>query len=204
MKIVGISGLAGSGKGEAATILEDYFGFVRVSFADEIKRTTRRWWPNFTMDELWGPSEARSRIHPEYNDLTARRACQFIGTEVGRGLDSNVWARAGLEVARKLLDGGCWYSPSTGLTFDATAQRPSGVVFDDARFPNELNAIVAAGGKTWKIVRPGAGLEGEAAAHESEHALDGFDDSKFNAIIVNNKSLADLKDIVCRIATVSL
>jgi hypothetical protein len=206
MKITGVSGLAGAGKGEAAKILEDYFSYARVSFADEIKRTVRRWWPNFLVEEMWGPSEARSRVHPEYGGLTARRACQFIGTEVGRNLDANVWVRSGLDVARKLLEGGCWYSCSEGLTWSASARRPSGVVFDDARFENELSAIQAVGGKTWKIVRPDAStaLTAEAAAHESEHALDGYDDAKFDAIIINNKSLADLKDIVCRIASTTL
>jgi hypothetical protein len=205
MKIVGVSGLAGAGKGEAAKILEDYFGFARISFADEIKRTVKRWWPNFLIEELWGPSEARMRAHPEYGGLTARRACQFIGTEVGRSLDGNVWVRSGLDVARKLLEGGCWYSSVDGITWSASARRPTGVVFDDARFPNELSAIQAVGGKTWKIVRPDAnGLVGEAGAHESEHALDSYDDAKYDAIIVNNKSLADLKDIVCRIASTAL
>lgn len=205
MKIVGIGVNTNQGKGEAAKILEDYFGYARVSFADEIKRTVRRWWPNFLIEELWGPSEARSRAHPEYGGLTARRACQFIGTEVGRNLDANVWVRSGLDVARRLLEGGCWYEPQNGLTWSASARKPTGVVFDDARFENELNAIQTVGGKTWKVIRPSTPmLEGDAGAHESEHALDGYDDAKFDAIIVNNKSLADLKDIVCRIASTTL
>lgn len=201
--IVGIAGLAGSGKGVVAQTLEDRFGFARVSFADEIKRTARRWWPNFTIEEMWGASEFRSRAHPEYGGLTARRACQFIGTEVGRELDVDVWVRYGMTIARLLLAGGCWYTPHEGLTWSAVARGIKGVVFDDVRFPNELEAIRNARGRSWKIVRLSAGLEGEAAKHVSETALDGYD-SHFDAIIVNNKSLADLDDVVCRIATATL
>lgn len=207
--IIGIAGddgtglaSAGVGKGEAARVLVERYDFARVSFADEFKRTVKRWWPNFTVEELWGASEFRNRPHEEYGGLTARRACQFIGTEIGRNLDADVWVRYGMNMARLLLEGGCWYSNVEGLAWSASAAKPRGVVFDDARFFNELEAIHAVRGRTWKIIRPGAGLKGEAAQHKSETSLAGYDN--FDAIIVNNKSLADLEDIVSRIAEVTL
>lgn len=207
--IIGIAGddgtgqaSAGVGKGEAARVLVERYDFCRVSFADEIKRTVHRWWPNFTTEELWGASEFRNRPHDEYGGLTARRACQFIGTEIGRELDPDMWVRYGLAVAHAMLEGGCHYCAPEGLSYDATARAPRGVVFDDARFSNELNAIHNARGRVWKIIRPGAGLKGEAGAHKSETSLAGYDN--FDAIIVNNKSLADLADIVSRIAEVTL
>jgi len=203
MNIVGIGVEANSGKGEVAKILVNRFGFARVSFADEIKRTVRRWWPNFTIEELWGASEMRNRVHPEYGGLTARKACQFIGTEIGRELDRDLWARTGLETAKSLLAGGCYYEPARGLTWSASCRKADGVCFDDMRFLNELQAIRDVQGKTWKIVRPSSGLQGEAGQHASENSLKGHD-NHFDAIIVNNKSLAELEDIVTRIATATL
>lgn len=193
-------GTAGAGKGETAKCLVDRFGFVRVAFADEIKRTVRRWWPNFTIEELWGPSECRSRVHDEYGELTARRACQYIGTEIGRNLDPDVWVRYGLYIARSLLRGNCYYSSPDGLIPSLSARRPEGVVFDDMRFPNEIDGVRGAGGKTLLVIREDhTGLKGEAGAHASESALN-MDTSMYHAVVYNKGTLADLHNEVQRTA----
>lgn len=60
MFIVGISGRAKSGKDTAADFLVKNHGFVKVAFADPIKRMTRIAYPKMTADHLWGPSEMRN------------------------------------------------------------------------------------------------------------------------------------------------
>lgn len=66
--IIGISGLAGTGKDTAADMLVRNHGFVKVSLADPIKRICRDVFA-FTDDQLFGPSESRNaedRRYPRY------------------------------------------------------------------------------------------------------------------------------------------
>lgn len=179
--IVGISGVAGSGKDTVANILVERFKFVKVSLADPLKRICRDVF-DFTDEQLWGPSECRNAPDARWNGLTPRYALQQLGTEWGRRMHPDVWVRYMIRTAQSTQ---------------------ANVVTADVRFPNELEAIHAAGGKIWKIVRPNAGLEGDAAKHTSETALDGYD-SAFDAIIFNDASFGYLEDVVCRIATATL
>lgn len=57
--IVGISGLAGSGKDTCADFFVRNHGFVKVAFADPLKRIVREVF-GFSYDQLWGPSVMRS------------------------------------------------------------------------------------------------------------------------------------------------
>lgn len=198
--LVGIAGLAGAGKDTVANVLVERFEFVRVSLADPMKRACREWfgWP---ADTLWGPSEMRNQSWDRLGGLTARKALQQLGTEFGRACYENVWVDYAIRVASDAMQYD--YSARDGLGSARRSSAARGVVIPDVRFPNELEAIHAAGGKVWKIVRPGAGLEGEAASHSSENALEGYD-AKFDAIIFNDASLGYLEDVVCRIAKVTL
>lgn len=59
--VLGLLGPAGSGKDEVADWLCKNKGFVKVSFADPIKRFTSRCF-GIDWDRLWGPSEKRNEI----------------------------------------------------------------------------------------------------------------------------------------------
>lgn len=63
--IVGISGLANSGKDSTGDLLVKHFGFAKVAFADPIKRAAMDWW-EFTEHQLWGPSEMRNQPDKRY------------------------------------------------------------------------------------------------------------------------------------------
>jgi hypothetical protein len=72
--LIGISGLAGSGKSTAAEMLRQKYGFVCVSFGDPLKRICRDVY-SFSFDQMWGPSSARNapderypREHGPYRD----------------------------------------------------------------------------------------------------------------------------------------
>ena len=109
-----------------------------------------------------------------YHFLTPRRAAQRLGTEFGRECFADVWIDKTLQIAGRLLDGSGWwqYDARTGIAknsmFESTSYR--GVVISDARFPNEVAAIRAAGGHLWRTVH-GRGLEGAAGEHESEQHI---------------------------------
>jgi hypothetical protein len=63
--ILGICGLANSGKDTAAKYIVDDYKFVPMAFADEMKRICKRVY-NFTDQQLWGPSEYRNGADPRY------------------------------------------------------------------------------------------------------------------------------------------
>lgn len=63
--ILGISGLAGSGKDTFAQLLAKQHGFEVLSLADPIKRICRDVF-GFTDEQLWGPSAERSRPDTRY------------------------------------------------------------------------------------------------------------------------------------------
>jgi hypothetical protein len=65
MMLVGVAGLAGSGKDTVADILVSKYGFCRVSFADPLKRYAMEVY-DFTEEQLWGPSENRNAPDKRY------------------------------------------------------------------------------------------------------------------------------------------
>lgn len=177
--IIGLVGLAGSGKDTVADMLQRFHGFRKVAFADPLKRIARDVY-DFTDEQLWGPSEYRNAPDLRYPRersglaggdafLSPRYALQTLGTEWGRDCYADTWVDMGIRIARELLNpnGGKDYDAKLGV-FKSTCPPPSGVVFSDCRFVNEERKIKAAGGKVVRIVRPGAGLAGAAGLHKSE------------------------------------
>jgi len=85
--LIGISGLAGSGKDTCADLLvRNYdFNFTKVSFADPMKRIARDVY-GFSFDQMWGPSEARNapdeRYPREHGPFRSDR-CACCGVDFG-------------------------------------------------------------------------------------------------------------------------
>ena len=206
MNIIGIAGRnedgtsAGSGKDTAADVLVDRFGFTKMGFADALKRTVMQLWPLFTEEILWGPSHLRETAFPEYGGLTARRACQFVGTEIGRELDPYVWIRKARGVWAALSYGGCSYDRTRGV-FISDAPPPAGIAVADTRFENEGDAVHEDRGRIWRIDRQSTGaLVGEAVRHRSEA---GIPDLKVDGIIRNDRSLEDFQETVEQFAEIA-
>jgi hypothetical protein len=63
--IIGMCGLANSGKDTAAQYIVTDHSFVPIAFADEMKRICKRIYL-FTDEQLWGPSEMRNAIDKRY------------------------------------------------------------------------------------------------------------------------------------------
>lgn len=195
-------GKAGSGKDTIADMLAER-GFVRVAFADEIKRACMRWW-GFTREQMFGPSERRAEMPPSGRGPTGRKAGQHVGTEVARALDEMLWSEVALEVAQflttpvpRILNVGFCYDPATGIeVVPGRIAPPRGVVIPDVRFKNEMRVIAEAGGMLVRVKRPGAGLKGEAARHPSELEQDSIPDSSFHAVIDNDGTLGELRTAV--------
>jgi hypothetical protein len=224
--IIGIAGLAGSGKDTAAEFLVKNHNFVRVALADKLKRICRDVF-DFSDEQMWGPSSRRNEPderyprgerdcsqpdcvgHVEY--LTPRYALQTLGTEWGRNCYNDIWTEDALRTAKTLLEPGNplrnfymsshhHYNMKGGLqSCTSTCKQIRGVVIPDVRFKNEMARIKQAGGYLIRMKR-GTGLTGAAAQHQSEAEQLEVSDSEFAAVIHNeNVTLAELEAAVAKV-----
>lgn len=95
--------------------------------------------------------------------MTGREVLQYVGTEVFRSINQNVWANATINKIKK----------------DASEF----ALICDVRFPSEVEAIKNAGGRVIRLTKNGD----KPTTHESESALDKnkFDWSKFDHVMDN-------------------
>jgi hypothetical protein len=165
--IIGLSGLAGSGKDAVADELVANCGFFKLALADAMKEACARWF-GWSEEQLWGSSHLRNEPDPAWGGLTPRHALQTLGTEWGRNLHPDLWVEQVLRITRGSRDR---------------------FVIPDVRFQNEVDAIRNEGGKVIRIVRAGhSGLAGAAGLHSSE-----AQELACDATLANDSTLAVLK-----------
>jgi hypothetical protein len=142
--IIGIVGLAGSGKTLVARHLVEKHGFARSRFAAPLKEMIK---VGLGLSDAHLDGELKNEPIPSCGGCTARHLMQTLGTEWGRRMvHSDIWVNRWREV----------------VLADATRL----VVVDDVRFPNEASAVKSVGGSIWRIVRPGL----SSMDHPSERA----------------------------------
>ena len=205
--IIGLIGLAGSGKDTAADFLVDK-GFVKMAWADPIKRFAMEIF-DFSEEQLWGPSEKRSEPDKRYplsngEFLTPREVLQKIGTEGGRAAYDSIWTNYTLRKAKEILtDPNISYDKLDGTYGSHHTVIVPGVVISDCRFMNECKAIQDAGGTIIKIVREKAGLTGARALHSSETEQRLIRQGDVDHVIYNNGSLEELNKKIIDIVSPS-
>jgi hypothetical protein len=198
--IIGVCGLIGAGKDTIADYLVNIHEFKRESFANTLKDAVAH---VFGWDrELLEGRTRQSRAWREQPDewwsnrlgmtVTPRWVLQYWGTEVARrNFHDDIWIASLENKLRKITDD---------------------VVISDCRFPNEIAAIKAAGGRVIRVVR---GPEPEwypfaLAANQEEKNISGswakvqlekfaihasetaWIGTEFDAVIENNASLDHL------------
>lgn len=166
MILIGLTGKAGAGKDTVADRLVAEHGFEKRSFAGPLKEMILKLDPilddqgtrlSSVLREFGYNLNAESEAHLKRHYGEYRRLLQVLGTECIRAVDEDFWVKAAMGSLKNLKN----------LNGDAR------IVFSDARFPNEVQAIqdFKAGNfphnqiaEVWHIDRPGAGTR----AHSSE------------------------------------
>lgn len=119
--VVGLSGVAGSGKDTAAAYLVAEHGFTRVAFADALRKVLYHTDPKVRrLVDAIGWDDAKH--HP---GAYVRERLQWLGVAMREHADPDIWVNV---VLRKLDPDGRYVLP-------------------DCRFPNEMDAIKSLGGQ---------------------------------------------------------
>ena len=181
MKILGFTGLAGSGKDTAAEILGKENSIYSYAFADPIYHMINSVFepPKKTIKKGRRKTQVLDKdgIVKEAG-VTFRQLIQTLGTEWGRNIiNQNIWINLA-DIDYKDRD----KKECSTLDF---------YIFTDVRFDNEAEYIKSLGGKIIEINRKGSGTRG----HASEK---GIDDSYIDHRIGNNGSMKEFKERVIR------
>ncbi len=173
-KILAFTGVMGSGKSTAIKILTTYSSdrVYLVKFAA----------PLYDIQE-YIYERVSSVITRDQSFIKDRKLLQWIGTEWGRSLDSQLWTKI-------------WAAEVE----DAQKKYPNAlIVCDDVRFNNEAELVQSMGGKVIHIVGDtdrrnvaGSGL----SSHSSES---GVSDHLVSATIMNKGTIQDLKNTLIKV-----
>lgn len=174
-----ICGRAGSGKNTIGDMIikefSDKYAYKhrQIAFADPVKDIARIMFPHAPERYWTGASEYRNSFidhaFKHNQPLTARQLLIDIGSNLGRGYDSNIWIN--------VLD----YRLST-------YSKDEVLVLTDCRFINEHNFLKSKGFTLIKVQRPSC----SKIEHVSETELERIPNYQFDYIIDNNGSLSDL------------
>ena len=200
MKIIGVCGLIGGGKGTVADILVKEHGFEKVSFADSLKDMVAAvfGWPRHLLEG----DTLESREWREQRDdwwaerlnlpwLTPRWVLQFWGTDVCReNFHEDIWIASLENKLRKAINSPFEYN---------------NIVIPDTRFPNEINLIRHLGGEVWAVKR---GDYPDWMINLLQHGVEPNDihpsewswvNANKNHLIENNGTIEDLQTAVANL-----
>ncbi len=166
---IGLTGAAGSGKSTVAKMLFQDYGYTRIAFSDPLKSMLMEL--GLSHEQLYG--DAKEAVDKRFG-CTARHMMQTLGTEWGRELiNGDIWTTAWLVAVNRV---------------------PHAVVADDVRFPNEADAVRRTRGIIIRVDRPSILAEQRSLDDHISEKL--FPDITLNHVIVNDGSIADLRDKV--------
>lgn len=151
LRLIGLTGYAGTGKDTVRAMLEEDHEFVGLAFADPIRQMLTALLAENGISTEWMHERALKEQPIEGLDVSYRHMAQTLGTEWGRNLHPDFWLR----IAGQFI-------------VDQRRQGERQFVISDVRFLNEAQWIKDAGGEVWRIDRPSA----EAVRdHESERQV---------------------------------
>ena len=165
--VIGITGVARSGKDTVANMIIARCGGYRYSFADPMRRMLAAGLNIDMGDPYWIAN--KETVIPAIGK-SPRQLMQTLGTEWGRQL----------------------VSPDLWVTLaKATLQRNGpGMVIPDIRFESEADWVRSIGGRIYRLGRANAH---SVSTHVSE---DGITTDPLDTAIANNGSLKDLHELI--------
>lgn len=178
--IIAFAGRKQSGKTTCSQAVISYFNsFVKpdnyarlYNFADPLKRDICMNILGLTYEQCYGSDDDKNQPTNNYwgdKQLTAREVMQFVGTDVFRKMQQNVWADATILKIQK--------------------EQPSLAIIADCRFPNEVDAVKNAGGLVIKLNRNPFNSD-----HASETALDENNYNQNNFDFILNNSIMSIEE----------
>lgn len=197
--LIGLAGWMGSGKDSVGNILTRHHGYVRMAFADPLKKSL----------EILDPiiSSVVYRSEDDRGEEDAALSCSVRLSDLLREM---TWDQAkqipevrrllqvmGTEVARNTFGSTCWVDLLKDNLRRLRVSDPPvrNVVVTDVRFMNELMTLQSIGGRVFWVHRPGVS---SPRTHASERDLDPRG-SYFDGTILNHGTLEDLHRVVRRI-----
>ena len=165
VRLIGITGLAGTGKDTLAEYIMSRFGAKRLALADPIKAILNSifGFPH----EAWNDRKWKESVLPLIGH-SPRVLAQTLGTDWGRALNENIWVS-------KVL--GRWRESMCEFT-----------VIPDVRFDNEAVEILRSGGMVIRVERAAAE---PVAMHQSEQ---GVQDQLIHLSIKNDGTIQELHE----------
>lgn len=166
--VIGLTGLAGSGKSTIAKRLTCEHRFSRKPFAYPLKAMLSA--VGVPTDILDGDNAAKEAPLDVLGGKSCRHAMQTLGTEWGRmQMDGDFWVRL-------------WERGTANLTR---------IVADDVRFPNEVEAIRRLGGVILRVERRGSGT-----AVNPAHVSEAISALPYDMLVRNDGGIADLEALI--------
>ena len=159
--VIGISGKAGSGKDTLGKYLCEEYRCLHYYFAKPLKEGAK------IMFNLSEAQIKNKEVPIEPWGISPRKIYQLLGTEIGRGIDPNIWIK----------NAEMFINRHPGRT----------VVITDVRFDNEATFIHNRGGTIINIVRE------KEAIYENKHSSEGgLRPENIDMTIYNNGTKEDM------------
>lgn len=168
--VIGIIGRIGAGKTTIAKYLEVYYGFKTYSFSTVLKKTVSDLFM-IPLDSLYDVDK-KSEVIPLWGK-SPREILQLFGTECMRNyFGQDFWVK---QIRESLNQSGALQKGGGG---------PRNIVFDDVRFPEEVEMVRGLEGFIIKVVRPNNPYE-----VDQQHQSEQIDNIKYATIIKNNSDI---------------
>jgi len=171
MKIIGLTGPAGSGKDTVRQMLEQNHHCTGLAFADPMRAMLAPLLDLCGVGNEWMAQRELKELPIPGLGQSYRVLAQRLGTEWGRSIDPDFWVKVAAASMAEVMN---IKGPDTVF------------VISDVRFDNEAQWVKDHGGVIWHIHRPASQA---VAAHQSEN---GIRPELVDANILNNNTLSDL------------
>lgn len=192
--IIGLAGEKKAGKDTFADYLVEKHGYLKIGFADEIKRMAMALY-DFTPEQMFGPSEERDKPDLRYplgigrGYLIPRIVLQDLG-EAMRQTYEHTWVDKCYRIIDAIEAGTHVYDQVTGLRAVSwvgglvSVKKPNGYVIPDHRHPNEISRTrYDYKGLVLRLRNSWMKSSGVGDAHISETALSKMREDEFDATV---------------------